>query len=106
MSEPIISVSGLRGIVGESLTPEVAIRYACAFAAELPPGPLVITRDGRATGPMLAAAVRGGLTAVGPRRDRCRRRRHAHHRRAGAAASRPPAAFRFPPATIRPSTTA
>ena len=25
-NEPIISVSGLRGIVGESLTPEVAIR--------------------------------------------------------------------------------
>ena len=32
MSEPIISVSGLRGIVGESLTPEIAVRYACAFA--------------------------------------------------------------------------
>ena len=28
MSEPIISVSGLRGIVGSSLTPEIAIRYA------------------------------------------------------------------------------
>ena len=27
MPEPIISVSGLRGIVGESLTPEVAARF-------------------------------------------------------------------------------
>ena len=36
MSEPIISVSGLRGIVGDSLTPELAVRYACAFAAGLP----------------------------------------------------------------------
>ena len=37
----------------------------CAFAAELPPGPIVIGRDGRATGPMLAAALTAGLTAVG-----------------------------------------
>ena len=41
--EPIISVSGLRGIVGQSLTPLVAARYAAAFAAELPAGPIVIT---------------------------------------------------------------
>jgi phosphomannomutase len=65
VNEPIISVSGLRGIVGESLTPAVAIRYACAFAAELPSGAIVMTRDGRATGRMLAAAVASGLMAVG-----------------------------------------
>ena len=65
MDEPIISVSGLRGIVGESLTPEIAVRYASALAGELPPGPLVITRDGRASGPMLAAALCKGLTALG-----------------------------------------
>ena len=66
-AEPIISVSGLRGIIGETLTPEVAIRYACAFAASLPAGPIVISRDGRTSGPMLAAALTGGLTAVGRR---------------------------------------
>ncbi len=65
MTEPIISVSGLRGIVGESLTPEVALRYVAAFAATLPSGPIIVSRDGRATGPMLAGAVQGGLTAVG-----------------------------------------
>ncbi|HVU89111.1 MAG TPA: phosphoglucosamine mutase [Pirellulales bacterium] len=66
MSEPIISVSGLRGIVGESLTPEVAIRYVCAFAESLPPGrPVLVSRDGRATGRMLAQAVCSGLEAVG-----------------------------------------
>ena len=63
--QPIISVSGLRGIVGQSLTPEIATRYACAFAEQLPPGPLVITRDGRATGAMLADVVRAALCAVG-----------------------------------------
>ena len=41
----IVSVSGLRGIVGGSLTPEVAVRYVAAFAATLPPGPIVIGRD-------------------------------------------------------------
>jgi phosphomannomutase len=65
MSEPIISVSGLRGIVGESLVPETAIRYVCAFASLLPAGPIVVTRDGRATGRWLADAIRGGLAAAG-----------------------------------------
>jgi phosphomannomutase len=65
VDEPIISVSGLRGIVGETLTPEVAIRYAAAFAALAPPGSIVITRDGRGSGEMLAAAVQAGLSAVG-----------------------------------------
>ena len=65
MKEPIISVSGLRGIVGESLSPEVAMRYVGAWAAIAPPGKVVVTRDGRATGRMLADAVRSGLQAVG-----------------------------------------
>lgn len=65
MAEPIISVSGLRGIIGESLSPELAIRYVCAFAQSLPAGAVVITRDGRATGPMLARAVESGLQAIG-----------------------------------------
>lgn len=65
MSEPIISVSGLRGIIGDSLTPELAARFACAFAGLAPPGSLVLTRDGRTTGRMLADAIRSALQAVG-----------------------------------------
>jgi phosphomannomutase len=65
VSDLIISVSGLRGIVGENLTPEVAIRYVAAFARLLPPGPIVVGRDGRTTGPMLAAAVQSALLATG-----------------------------------------
>ena len=57
MSEPIISVSGLRGVIGESLTPDLVVRYVAAFAATLPPGPVVVSRDGRTTGLMLAAAA-------------------------------------------------
>ncbi len=63
--QPIISVSGLRGIVGTTLTPSVASKYACALAAELGDGPIVITRDGRATGRMLADVIRSSLQAVG-----------------------------------------
>ncbi len=65
MAKPIISVSGLRGIIGESLDPAIAIYYACAFANQLQPGPIVLARDGRGSGPMLAAAIQAGLTACG-----------------------------------------
>ncbi len=65
MTEPIISVSGLRGIVGETLTPEIAIRYAAAFAAVAPPGPILLARDSRPSGRMLAGAINSGLEAVG-----------------------------------------
>jgi len=52
-------------VVGASLTPEVAARYAAAFAAALPSGPIVIGRDGRESGPMLAAAIIARLCEVG-----------------------------------------
>jgi len=65
VSELIISVSGLRGIVGETLTPDVAVRYTGAFAGTLPEGPVVVTRDGRSTGQMLAHCLFGCLCAAG-----------------------------------------
>lgn len=65
-AEPlIVSVSGLRGVVGLTLTPDVAARYAAAFAATLPPGPIVLGRDGRESGPMLAAAITAHLAMAG-----------------------------------------
>jgi phosphomannomutase len=65
--ELIISVSGLRGVVGESLTPDVAFRYAAAFAESLPPGAVLVTRDGRANGGQLVAPVAAGLSQGGRR---------------------------------------
>ncbi len=65
MSEPIISVSGLRGVVGQSLTPEVAMRYVAAFSAVAPDGAIVVARDSRPSGPMLAEAVHAALHALG-----------------------------------------
>lgn len=63
--QPIISVSGLRGIVGESLSPDLVVRFVGAFAAGLPAGRVLVSYDGRATGPMLVDACRAALVASG-----------------------------------------
>lgn len=65
--ELIISASGLRGIVGDSLTPDVAWRYAAAFSQILPPGPVLVARDGRANGKPFVAPIAAGLTHGGSR---------------------------------------
>lgn len=65
MSEAIISVSGLRGIVGDSLTPLVAMKYAQSFARSLGPGPIVVARDGRTTGSLFAKAIESALLGMG-----------------------------------------
>ncbi|HET9582102.1 MAG TPA: phosphoglucosamine mutase [Gemmatimonadota bacterium] len=68
-SRLIISVSGIRGIVGESLTPEVVSRFAAAQGAcrrEATGGrAIVLGRDARTSGPMFVAAAESGLRSVG-----------------------------------------
>lgn len=64
----MISVSGIRGIVGTDLTPELVARHAAALgawagAAGRPA--VVLGRDARTSGPMFAAAARAGLMSVG-----------------------------------------
>lgn len=51
--------------MGETLTPRVAVGYVAALAASAPKGPIVVTRDGRPSGKMLAPAVHSALLAVG-----------------------------------------
>ena len=65
MSGLIISVSGLRGIVGQDLTPDIAARFVSAYALQLPPGPVLVGRDGRESGPMLSRAIIAALMACG-----------------------------------------
>src|SRR3954462_10580403 len=65
MSDLIVSVSGIRGIVGESLTPEVAVRFGQALGGELGGGRVLIGREGRPSGPGPAHAAAAGLMAVG-----------------------------------------
>lgn len=62
----MISVAGVRGIVGESIDPSIVARFAAAFARALPTdGAVVIGRDARVTGPMMRLAACAGLTAAG-----------------------------------------
>jgi phosphomannomutase len=61
----IVSVSGIRGIVGEGLTPEAALRFARAFGTHVGGGRVVLSRDGRHSGEMLRHAVLAGLLSCG-----------------------------------------
>lgn len=66
----MVSVSGVRGRVGESLTPGVVARFAAAFGSYLTDvsggQPLVVVaRDSRTSGPMFVRIVTGALQAVG-----------------------------------------
>jgi phosphomannomutase len=65
MSRLLISVSGVRGVIGESLTAEIALRYAAAFGTYLKPGKIAIGGDTRRTGPMISTAAISGLLATG-----------------------------------------
>lgn len=60
-----VSISGVRGIVGESLTPQIAARFASAFGTYLGPGPVLVGQDTRPSGTMLRKAVLSGLLATG-----------------------------------------
>ncbi|MBI5868075.1 MAG: phosphoglucosamine mutase [candidate division Zixibacteria bacterium] len=59
------SVSGIRGIVGADLTPEVVTRSAAGFGTALKGGRVVVARDTRPTGPFIAEAAISGLLSVG-----------------------------------------
>src|SRR5438132_3899497 len=60
-----IGVSGIRGVVGEFLTPALACQFAEAFGTYVGAGRVVVGRDTRSTGPMLEHAVICGLLAAG-----------------------------------------
>jgi len=61
----LVSVSGIRGVVGDSLTPEVALKYGRVFGKYLKEGDVVLGRDTRYHGPMIFSAVSAGLMASG-----------------------------------------
>jgi len=64
----MISVSGMRGIVGADLTPELVARHAAALGAWARSSggtSVVLGRDSRTSGPMFAAAASAGLQSVG-----------------------------------------
>src|SRR5947199_630700 len=60
-----IGITGVRGIVGETFTPEVAVGFAQAFATYLDSSRILVCRDTRSSGPMVRSAVVAGLLAAG-----------------------------------------
>src|SRR5207248_5521238 len=65
----MIGVSGIRGRVGEALTPEVVARYAAGFGAWASSRGgskrVVVGRDSRVSGPMFHRVVLSALQSVG-----------------------------------------
>src|SRR6266516_357181 len=72
----MVSVSGVRGLVGTDLTPEVVARWAAAFGTWARAGKgdggrgkgktrVVLGRDARTSGPMFTAAAIAGLQSIG-----------------------------------------
>jgi phosphomannomutase len=61
----MISISGIRGIVGDGLDPEVLVKYTSAYGDFIGHGTVVIGRDARITGDMVKSVVVGTLLAKG-----------------------------------------
>ena len=61
----MVSASGVRGIVGQTLTPDVVLRVAGAHASFLDPGPVVVGRDTRPSGAWVSRLTQAALMAAG-----------------------------------------
>lgn len=61
----MVSISGVRGIIGDGLDPEVLVKYTSAYADFCGKGKIVLGSDGRITGEMLRNIVKGTLIAKG-----------------------------------------
>lgn len=60
-----VSVSGVRGVVGDTLTPNLIANFASAFGEYVGKGRIIVGRDTRPTGEMYENAVIAGLLSVG-----------------------------------------
>ncbi|MEK7263153.1 MAG: phosphoglucosamine mutase, partial [Bacteroidota bacterium] len=61
----MVSISGVRGIIGKSLTPEIIVSYASAFAEFSKHQTIIIGRDGRISGKILTNILSSTLLANG-----------------------------------------
>lgn len=65
MPQRILSISGLRGIVGDGLDPVFLTEFAAGLGTLVAGGTIVVSRDGRSTGAYIKNAVLAGLQSVG-----------------------------------------
>jgi phosphoglucosamine mutase len=63
--KPIFGTDGVRGVAGSELTPELALAIGRAAGSHLRSGPVVVGRDTRRSGSMLALALQAGFHASG-----------------------------------------
>jgi len=61
----MVSISGIRGLIGDGLEPEVIVKYTSAYAEFIGSGTVVVGRDSRISGEMVRSIVCGTLTAKG-----------------------------------------
>ncbi len=60
----LFGTNGVRGVVGELMTPELVLRIGQALGA-MRPGTIAVGRDSRSSGAMLVHALKAGLLASG-----------------------------------------
>jgi phosphomannomutase len=60
-----IGISWVRGVVGETLTPELLVDFACAFGTFVDGASVAVGHDSRRSSPMVHAAVLAGLQSCG-----------------------------------------
>ncbi len=65
MSTLMVSISGIRGIVGDGLDPQTIVQYTSAYSDFCGKGKIVIGSDGRISGEMVRNIVVGTLLAKG-----------------------------------------
>ena len=61
----LVSVSGVRGLIGNGLSADVAARFAAAYGSTIAGKSVVLARDSRPSGSMLRHAVIAGLLGAG-----------------------------------------
>ncbi|TFG95553.1 MAG: phosphoglucosamine mutase [Calditrichales bacterium] len=65
MAALMVSISGIRGIVGKSLTPAVVQKYAMAFGETMKQSTVIVGGDSRTSGTFIKNIVKGCLQACG-----------------------------------------
>jgi len=60
-----IGISGVRGIVGDSITPKLVMDFAAAFGTRVGGRPVLVGRDTRISGPLLHSAALAALISTG-----------------------------------------
>ncbi len=65
ISDLKISISGIRGIVGQSLTPQLIIKFSEAFTTYIGRGEIAVASDTRPSAEMVRCAVMAGILSCG-----------------------------------------